>query len=101
MVPEFRDVPYKVYDTVPDQPERRGIRWGWLLVAAVVVVVIGVALTIIAGCIAATILFFIGNLFVAVLPPTTKQVPREVVKKKQVAEHRSCIQCRHPIKILR
>lgn len=32
---------------------------------------------------------------------TTKQVPRQVTVNKQVAEHRCCIQCKHPIKVLR
>ncbi|HYT88360.1 MAG TPA: hypothetical protein VEL76_06540 [Gemmataceae bacterium] len=38
---------------------------------------------------------------VKVVPATTKGVPRQVTENKQVAEHRCCIQCRHPIKALR
>lgn len=32
---------------------------------------------------------------------TTERVPRQVTEKKRVAEHRCCIQCKHPIKSLR
>ena len=33
--------------------------------------------------------------------PTIRRMPRKVSQNKQVAEHRCCVQCKHPIKILR
>lgn len=119
MVPEFRDVTRSEYDTVPDQPEKTvkvGENWG---IAAFVIVT---------GALCGTLHFFYipkGSILSVVsfaylmlmsimlwrndlwfernkvIPATTKELHRDVTENQQVADHRSCIQCRHPIKVLK
>jgi hypothetical protein len=129
MVPESKDVTITVYDNipdevvVPDQPERTekvGDNWGWaafilpLAVGSMLWMIytfwIGVAGAIGAFVLMMFVLHFAGSTWFPedkVIPATTKRVstirsiPRKVSQNKQVAEHRCCVQCKHPIKILR
>lgn len=116
MVPEFRDVTRSEYDTVPDQPEKTvevGDNWGYA--TFIVPIVAGIASkgfeTPTIACIVVFAFFVMRFILVQcgstwfvedkVIPATTKRVYRNVTENQQVAEHRSCIQCRHPIKVLK
>lgn len=127
MVPEFGDVTSTEYDEVPDKPEHKalvGDNWGFA--ALIIPVVAGAAMsawvktsfyteisTAVEWGIAAAILAFIimGRILSdahstwfkreKLIPATTKRVPRKITENKQIAEHRCCIQCKHPIKAIR
>lgn len=116
MIPEFKDVTRTVYEAVPHLPNRTvkvGDNLGY--VALILPILVGLAFFVfsfwwgLAGAVATFI--FVASVLVKngstwfkleeVLPATTKQVPREITENKQVAQHRCCAQCRHPIKELR
>lgn len=117
MVPEFMDVTSTEYDSVIDVPSRTiivGDNFGWA--AFIVPVAIGIALWMklslwfgVVGVVGAFIVIAIilnksGSTWFKrneLIPPTMRSVPREITENKQVAEHRCCIQCKHPIKVLR
>jgi len=117
MVPEFRDVTRIEYDTVPNAPEQTiqiGNDIGWITTAIALSVGIGIwiavsfwAAVVVAGVVGALIPKAVALAGITwfkryeVLPATTKQVSREVTTNEQVAEHRCCILCRHPCKVLR
>lgn len=110
MVPVFQDVKRTEYDTVPDKEESKEPRWGCVVSTLVFGIVPAVGFGIyasswFAGCgicllwgLPVTVVLAV---FQTVHQATTKQVAREVIENKQVAEHRCCIQCRHPCKVLR
>lgn len=117
MVPEFKDVTRTEYDIVADQPEKK-VKEGDNGGCAAFIVPILVAITfwvmfsfsaavaggVVSFVLIAIILNIVGSTWFEqdkVIPATTKHVPRKVTENMQVAEHRCCIQCKHPIKSLR
>lgn len=121
MVSEFGDVTRTEVDVVPDQPERTvetvetADTLGCAIIAIVVILVFmlssitiplwgGIVCSIAAGYATAFIIEKSGidrRKRSQVLPATTRDVRRDVTENVQVAEHRCCIQCRHPAKVLR
>jgi hypothetical protein len=115
MVPQFGDVTRTEYDEVPDVPEHTEFDYSGCGCCVVLTLWIGggfvtcVANYSVAGAVGTAIfliLLCVGYLLLAlgfrrVVPATTKKVPRQVTENKLIAEHRCCIQCKHPIKALR
>lgn len=117
MVPEFADVTRTVYDRVPGEPEHTvsaGDNWGFaaLIVPVVVSVMACWFFESLGGLWCSLPIFIAMSILLAsagstwfkhdkVIPATTKRVPREITENKQVAEHRCCIGCKHPIKVIR
>ena len=117
MIPEFKDVLRTEYDVVIDEPKRvvkSGDNWGFAaLFFAIIVGVVGwLAHSFLAGCLVVAFAFAVMALLLnefkstwfkrdKVIPAIGRRVPRTVVENKQVAEHRCCIHCRHPAKVLR
>lgn len=109
MVPEFKDITR----TIREEPQRtvtEGDDWGWA--ALIVPIPVGIALWVkysfwwgVAGAVAvfvllAVILVKAGSSWFSqekVIPEKTRQV----TENEKIAEHRCCIQCKHPIKALR
>jgi hypothetical protein len=105
MVPEFKDVTRVVS---PHRSEQVGDYWG--CAALFVPIPVGVWLSVqfspaigAAGAVGVFILMAViltraGSTWF----PTTRWIPAvRSTSNEQVAEHRSCIQCRHPVKVLR
>jgi len=104
MVPEFADVTHTETlrgKVTPDVPGK-GCAIFW--VAAISAIITWIVFSFVAGLVIGAVLFVAGAYFFRPFfeDPGIKEPDKKITKtiNKQVAEHRSCIQCRQPVEVL-